>query len=153
LGNSRWELRDHSLFILFLLKSENRNRIKRKHKILSALLKQIKILSALLKQIPKPHFFFFFVVYIFFIVTDKRVSISNSEKTNEEQNRSNTWTIIHISWCCCLAASFGSYCLRPLFTREAILWMVFDRQTWLLLLQAFLVYLRSRKRRQITSTG
>lgn len=144
MGNSRWELRDHSLFILFLLKSENRNRIKRKH----------KILSALLKQIPKLHcFFFFFVVYIFFIVTDKRVSISNSEKTNEEQNRSNTWTIIHISWCCCLAASFGSYCLRPLFTREAILWMVFDRQTWLLLLQAFLVYLRSKKRRQITSTG
>lgn len=144
MGNSRWELRDHSLFILFLLKSENRNRIKRKH----------KILSALLKQIPKLHcFFFFFLVYIFFIVTDKRVSISNSEKTNEEQNRSNTWTIIHISWCCCLAASFGSYCLRPLFTREAILWMVFDRQTWLLLLQAFLVYLRSRKRRQITSTG
>lgn len=144
MGNSRWELRDHSLFILFLLKFENRNRIKRKH----------KILSALLKQIPKLHcFFFFFVVYIFFIVTDKRVSISNSEKTNEEQNRSNTWTIIHISWCCCLAASFGSYCLRPLFTREAILWMVFDRQTWLLLLQAFLVYLRSRKRRQITSTG
>jgi hypothetical protein len=144
LGNSRWELRDHSLFILFLLKSENRNRIKRKH----------KILSALLKQIPKLHcFFFFFLVYIFFIVTDNRVSISNSEKTNEEQNRSNTWTIIHISWCCCLAASFGSYCLRPLFTREAILWMVFDRQTWLLLLQAFLVYLRSRKRRQITSTG
>lgn len=143
MGNSRWELRDHSLFILFLLKSENRNRIKRKH----------KILSALLKQIPKLHCFFFFLVYIFFIVTDKRVSISNSEKTNEEQNRSNTWTIIHISWCCCLAASFGSYCLRPLFTREAILWMVFDRQTWLLLLQAFLVYLRSRKRRQITSTG
>jgi len=146
LGNSRWELRDNSLFILFLLKSENRSRIKRKHKILSAVL---------LKQIPKQlnSIVFFFVVYIFFIVTDKRVSISNLEKTNEEQNRSNTWTIIHISWCCCLAASFGSYCLRPLLTREAILWMVFDRQTWLLLLQAFLVYLRSKKHRQITSTG
>jgi hypothetical protein len=56
LGNSRWELRDHSLFILFLLKSENRNRIKRKH----------KILSALLKQIPKLHCFFFFLWYIYF---------------------------------------------------------------------------------------